>query len=115
MSEIRQGSNPNFCPPAEEGLVLTFEDEKGNLVEMEFLGLLLYPADAPAEEQSRYGFFFPLEEASVGDDGELICLEVTELDEDGQPASFELLDDEALAMDVYNAFAEATKDIYRFA
>ena len=44
----------------------------------------------------------------------MLILEVTELDEEGQPAAFELLMDEAIAQEVYDAFVEATKDIYRF-
>ena len=39
---MRQGSAPNFCPPTEEGITLTFQDEKGELVELEFLGLILH-------------------------------------------------------------------------
>ena len=112
--EIRTGSNPAFCPPVVEGMVFEFEDEAGNPLHLEFLGLLLYPENAPAEEQARYGFFFPVDEAAVGDSGEVICLEVTELDEEGQPAAFELPEDEALLREVYAAFARATKDIYRF-
>ena len=113
--EIRRGSAPNFAPPVEEGIVFSFEDEAGNPLNMEFLGLLLYPPAAPPEEQARYGFFFPVDDgAGVGDSGEVVCLEVTELDEDGQPAAFELPEDEALLREVYAAFAEATKDIYRF-
>ncbi len=115
-NEIRQGSAPNFCPPAEEGLVLTFEDEEGAQVDLEFLGLLLYPADAAPEEQASYGFFYPLADgAEVGGSGEIVCLEVTEVDEDGQPLSFEPLDDDNLTQDIYAAFVDATKDIYRFA
>ena len=116
--EIRRGSSPEFCPPVEEGVVFAFEDQAGNPLEMEFLGLLLYPADAAPDEQARYGFFFPVGEgadgAAVGDSGEVVCLEVTELDEDGQPAAFELPEDELLLAEVYAAFEEATKDIYRF-
>ena len=50
---MRQGSAPNFCPPIEEGMVYTFEDEKGDLVDLEFLGLILHGG-------RRYGFFFPV-------------------------------------------------------
>ena len=112
---IRQGSAPNFCPPEEEGLVLSFEDEEGNLVNLEFLGLLLYPENAPAEEQARYGFFYPVDDEEVGESGEVLCLEVTELDEEGQPASFAPLYDDELTQEIYKAFMRATKDLYRFA
>lgn len=114
--KIRQGSAPNFAPPMEEGIVFAFEDEAGNPLNMEFLGLLLYPADAAPEEQARFGFFFPVDEDGSGalGSGEVVCLEVTELDDDGQPAAFELPEDEDLLREVYAAFAEATKDIYRF-
>ena len=97
-------------------MVFEFEDEAGNPLRMEFLGLLLYPADAAPEEQARYGFFFPVDDGgAVGDSGEVVCLEVTELDDEGQPAAFELPEDEVLLREVYEAFEKATKDIYRFA
>lgn len=105
---MRQGSAPNFCPPSEEGIVLTFEDEEGELISLEFLGLIIH-------EGKRYGFFFPVEEdAPVGSSGEVVLLEVTELDEDEQPSAFELLEDEAIAAEVYNEFREATKELYDF-
>ena len=50
--DMRTGSAPNFCPPVEEGIVFTFEDEKGEHVDLEFLGLILHG-------EARYGFFFP--------------------------------------------------------
>ena len=76
---MRQGSAPNFAPPIEEGMVLTFEDE-----------------------------------TQTGASGEVLILEVTELDEDGQPCAFELLVDEGVAQDIYEEFKEATKDLYDF-
>ena len=101
---MRQGSAPNFCPPTEEGITLTFQDEKGELVELEFLGLILH-------EGRRYGFFFPVtEDTPACSSGEIIPLEVTELDEDGQPAAFELVEDEAIAREVYEDFREAAKE-----
>lgn len=106
---MREGSAPNFCPPVEEGMVLTFQDEKGDLVELEFLGLILH-------EGRSYGFFFPIDEDNPAlSSGEVVLLEVTELDEEGQPASFELVFDEAVASQVYAAFRQATADLYDFA
>ncbi|MCL1799008.1 MAG: DUF1292 domain-containing protein [Eggerthellaceae bacterium] len=106
---MRQGSSPDFCPPVEEGVVFTFEDEEGELVNLEFLGLLIHGG-------RRYGFFFPVtEDAPAGSSGEVLLLEVTELDEEGQPVSFALVEDEAIAQEVYAGFSQATKDIYRFA
>ena len=108
MAEIREGSAPNFAPPVEEGITFTFEDEKGDTQELEFLGLILHG-------DRRYGFFFPVDDDHPAkSSGEVLILEVTELDEEGQPASFELLVDEGVAQEVYDAFVEATKDIYRF-
>ncbi|MBE6463804.1 MAG: DUF1292 domain-containing protein [Eggerthellaceae bacterium] len=105
---MRQGSAPNFCPPVEEGVTFTFQDEAGELVELEFLGLILH-------NDRRYGFFFPVtEDAPVGSSGQVIILEVTELDEEGQPFEFELLVDEGIAEEVYEDFREATKDLYDF-
>lgn len=106
--EVRTGSAPNFAPPVTEGETFTFEDAKGDLVDLEFLGLIFM-------EGARYGFFFPVtEEAPAKSSGEVVCMEVTELDEEGQPASFELVTDEAIALQAYEAFKEATKDLYRF-
>ena len=105
---MRTGSAPNFCPPVEEGMVVTFEDEKGEQVELEFLGLILH-------EGRRYGFFFSVaEDAPAGSSGEVVLLEVTELDEDDQPSAFELVEDEQIAAEVYRDFQRATKDLYDF-
>lgn len=106
--EIREGSAPNFCPPEKEGTVLSFVDEKNEQVDLEFLGLIL-------DGDTRFGFFFPVSEDEPAlSSGEVVVLEVTELDEDGQPAAFELIEDEAVAEDAYRQFQEATKDLYRF-
>lgn len=105
---MREGSAPNFCPPIEEGIAIVLEDENGERIELEFLGLILH-------RQRRYGFFFPLMEGeSIGSSGEIVLLEVTELDDEGQPSAFELVDDEAVAEEVYADFREATKDLYDF-
>lgn len=105
---MRQGSNPNFCPPYEEGTVYTMEDEKGDLVNLEFLGLLIH-------DEQRFGFFVQVDdEKPVGVSDEVVILEVTELDDEGQPEAFEAIEDEDLADEVFEAFMEATKDIYTF-
>lgn len=105
---MREGSAPNFCPPVEEGLTIVLEDEDGEQVELEFLGLILH-------QERRYGFFFPVsEDEPVGSSGEVVLLEVTELDDEGQPAAFELVEDEAVASEVYDDFRAATKDLYDF-
>lgn len=105
---MREGSAPNFCPPVEEGLTVVFEDERGERTELEFLGLILH-------NDRRYGFFFPIsEDEPAGSSGEVVLLEVTELDEEDQPAAFELVEDESIAMEAYRAFREATKDLYDF-
>lgn len=105
---MRTGSAPNFAPPVEEGTVYTFEDERGETVMLEFLGLIL-------KDDRSYGFFYPVEdESGVGGDGEVVVLEVTELDDEGQPAAFELVVDDAIAQAVYEDFAVATKDLYDF-
>ena len=105
---MRPGSAPNFCPPVEEGLTIVFEDEQGEQSELEFLGLIIH-------QDRRYGFFFPVsEDAPAGSSGEIVVLEVTELDEDDQPAAFELVEDESIATEAYEVFREATKDLYDF-
>ena len=105
---MRQGSAPNFCPPVEEGLTIVFEDVQGEQSELEFLGLIIH-------QDRRYGFFFPVsEDAPAGSSGEIVVLEVTELDEDDQPAAFELVEDESIATEAYEVFREATKDLYDF-
>lgn len=106
---MREGSAPNFCPPIEEGVTIVLEDEDGERVELEFLGLILH-------EGRRYGFFFPVsEDEPAGSSGEVVLLEVTELDEDGQPSAFELVEDEAVAQEAYDDFRTATRDLYDFA
>ena len=50
----------------------------------------------------------------AGSSGEVLILEVTDLDEEGQPCEFELLDDEEIAAQIYDEFREATKDLYDF-
>ncbi len=106
---MRQGSAPNFCPPVEEGITIVLEDEQGQQTELEFLGLILH-------NNRRYGFFFPIsEDEPVGSSGEVLLLEVTELDEYEQPCAFELVEDEAIAREVYADFRAATKDLYDFA
>lgn len=106
---MRQGSAPNFCPPTEEGVTIVLEDEAGERTELEFLGLILH-------NDRRYGFFFPIsEDEPAGSSGEVVLLEVTEIDEDGQPAAFELVEDEAVAAEAYDDFRTATKDLYDFA
>jgi len=104
---MREGSAPNFAPPVEEGLTLTFTDENGDELEFEFLGVIIH-------NERRYGFCFPLDDAEVGASGEVVILEVTELDDEGQPAAFELLTDEAIAAEVFADFKVATKDLYDF-
>ena len=105
---MREGSAPNFCPPTEEGITLVFEDESGDRTELEFLGLILH-------NDRSYGLFFPVtEDEPVGSSGEVVLLEVTELDEDGQPSAFEIVEDEAVAAEVYEDFRTATKDLYDF-
>ena len=106
---MREGSAPNFCPPTEEGVVVSLQDEKGVQTDLEFLGLVLHGG-------RRYGFFFPISDDEPAlSSGEVVLLEVTELDEDGQPAAFELVDDEAIAAEVYADFQRAAKDLYDFA
>lgn len=34
MAEIREGSNPNFAPPVQEGVVFEFADEKGEIEQL---------------------------------------------------------------------------------
>ena len=62
-----------------------------------------------------YGFFFPVtEDGARGLVRRSVLLEVTELDEDGQPSAFEIVEDEAVAAEVYEDFRTATKDPYDF-
>lgn len=105
---MRQGSAPNFCPPVEEGMVYELEDENGDVLALEFLGLVLH-------EGRRYGFFFLVtEDEPALSSGEVVLLEVTEVDEEDQPVEFELVEDEAIAAEAFEAFKEAAKDLYDF-
>ena len=105
---MRTGSAPNFCPPTEEGIIVMLEDEAGDRIDLEFLGLILH-------EGRSYGFFFPVtEDDPAGSSGEVVLLEVTALDDDGQPAEFELVEDELIADEVYEDFKNATSELYDF-
>ncbi len=106
--EVRRGSNPDFCPPVEEGITLSFEDEEGSVVEMEFLGLVI-------DKSHTFGFFFPTDEDDPAfRDGQTLVLEVTKFDDEGNPSEFELVDDEQTALSAFDKFREVTKDIYTF-
>lgn len=105
---VREGSAPNFCPPTEEGITISVADERGDELTLEFLGLILHGGRS-------YGFFMPVDEENPAlASGELVVLEVTAEDEEGQPAEFELVSDEAIAAEVYEDFKQATKDLYLF-
>lgn len=105
---MRQGSAPNFCPPVEEGAVYSFEDENGDRLDLEFLGLVIL-------NDLRYAFFFPVtEDAPATSSGEVIILQATEFDEDGQPDAFEMVEDEAIAEEAYAAFRKAASGLYDF-
>lgn len=105
---MRQASDPDFAPPVEEGAIYTFEDESGELTSLEFLGLIIH-------NDRRYGFFFPTAGEDVAAEaGEVVILEVTDLDEEGQPEAFELVLDEAIAAEVYEKFKHATAGMYDF-
>ena len=103
---MRTGSAPNFCPPTEEGIIVMLEDEAGDRIDLEFLGLILH-------EGRSYGFFFPVtEDDPAGSSGEVVLLEVTALDDDGQPAEFELVEDELIAAEVSEDFKNAPSELY---
>lgn len=107
---MRQGSAPNFCPPVEEGMVFTFEDAKGDLTYLEFLGIILH-------QNHQYGCFFPVAEGQdkgTGDSGEVVILEIIEFDDDECPSGFELPSDDSILEEVYADFMLATKDLYDF-
>ena len=89
-------------------MTLDFQDEEGNVINMEFLGLVI-------DGTQTFGFFFPIDDGSQAlDSGEVLVLEVTSFDEEGNPLEFELIEDEQTAMSAYKKFQEVTKDLYRF-
>lgn len=106
--EVRQGSNPDFCPPIEEGVSLQFQDETGDIVEMEFLGLVL-------DGSHTFAFFFPIDDSDPAfQAGETLVLEVVGFDDEGNPSEFELVADEQTALAAFTKFKDVTKDIYTF-
>lgn len=107
LSQVRSGSSPNFCPPIQEGMVVSLQDDRGDVIDLEFLGLIL-------DDERSYGFFFPLEDAKPLESGEVVVLQVNSVDENGQPTDFEMIGDETEAMRIFEIFKEATKDIYTF-
>ena len=64
---MRQASDPDFAPPVEEGMIYAFQDEKGETINLEFLGLILH-------NDRRYGFFVPDAEHDEAP-GEVMILE----------------------------------------
>ena len=87
---------------------MTLTDEQGDESILEFLGLLNLDAQS-------FGFFFPVDDENPAlSSGEVVILEVVETDDDGQPESFELVEDEEVALKAYDAFKVATKDLYQF-
>lgn len=106
--KIRTASAPNFCPPTEEGITISVQDENGDALDLEFLGLVL-------KDDRSYGFFFPIDQDHEAlSSGEVVLLEVVATDEDGQPSEFELVEDETIAEEVYEAFKDATDGMYSF-
>ena len=87
-------------------MIYAFQDEKGETINLEFLGLIL-------QNDRRYGFFVPDVEHDEAP-GEVMILEVTAFDEDDQPEAFELLVDEAIAAEVYEKFKRVTAGMYDF-
>ena len=72
--QIREGSAPNFCPPTEEGVTISVQDENGDELQLEFLGLVLV-------DGRSYGFFFPVDEDNAAlSSGEVVLLEVLDVD-----------------------------------
>ena len=69
---MRQASDPDFAPPVEEGMIYAFQDEKGETINLEFLGLILH-------NDRRYGFFVPDAEHDEAP-GEGMSLDVPALD-----------------------------------
>lgn len=109
VASVREGSHPDFCPPVEEGVTLVFEDEAGETVSLEFLGIVIL-------EGREYGFFFPVDDDHPAlSSGEVIVLEVLETDDEGIPEEFELVEDAALIERAYGKFQDATEGLYQFA
>lgn len=105
---MRQGSAPNFCPPVEEGMVYELEDESGEVVALEFLGLVI-------KDDRRFGFFFEVtDDEPALSSGEVVVLEVTAVDDEDQPTEFMFVEDPDLGAEAFDAFKEAAKDLYDF-
>lgn len=103
---IRYGSSPDFCPPEVEGTIINFQDADGEIVGLEFLGILLF-------EGGSYGFFV-IDGEDSDEQGELAILNVLDVDDEGIPLDFELVTDESLIARLYEQFKVSTKDLYRF-
>ena len=105
---MRTGSAPNFCPPVEEGMVYELEDENGDVVSLEFLGLVL-------QDGHRFAFFFEVtEDEPALSSGDVVLLEATAVDDEQQPVEFAYVDDEDVAAAAFEAFKVAAKDLYDF-
>lgn len=106
---MRTGSSPNFCPPVEEGAIFELEDEQGQVIALEFLGLII-------DDDKRYGFFFEItDDEPALSSGEVVVLEVVAIDEEDQPCELEWVQDEKRAERAFEAFKKAASGLYDFA
>lgn len=87
---------------------MEFTDDNNDKVLLEFLGILLL-------DDKQYGFFFPIDDKNPAlSSGEIVILEVTGFDDEGEPEEFELVVDEDVLRHAYQEFTVATKGLYRF-
>ena len=89
-------------------MVFELENDDGDVIALEFLGLVLHG-------ERRFGFFFEVtDDEPALSSGEVVVLEVTAVDEDDQPEELELVVDETTAEEAYQLFKEAAKGLYDF-
>ena len=85
----------------EENSIVTFVDENGDEIEMEFLDCIEY-------QGKEYLALLPTEEGSNG----VVILEIEPIDEENE--NYLTVEDDAILDAVYDIFKEKFKDIFTF-
>lgn len=81
--------------------IITLNDEDGNEIKFEFLGLISY-------RQKDYVVMLPLEDS----DGQVVILQLEEVDDETE--SYIGVENEFVLETVYSLFKERNKDFYEF-
>ena len=97
----------NYNGEEEFDNIISLNDENGNEVKFEFLGLVEYDGE-------QYVVLLPVLEEGEEDDGEVVILRVDDSDDDSEEEAYVSVDDEETLIKVFNIFKEKFKDEFDF-